>query len=275
MAKKLMTTLLVALMCIALLCACTPNNPSETPNQSDNKDNVDPNPSGNQDDAGSTGGQEDPDPSTGDDEPDPSIGEDESGIKTINISDYLGNADIWEDDGGDVYIEEDHILFDNAMAGDYAALRLTEQAQDVTYKFTIKLSDLPAVSKDDGTWYDAELIIVGRSAVAGNSYQSGEQTGYCLTSWGDMGKVYIGRAGYDDAFGSVLWNINDGEEHEIEFTLVNNEDDTQVSITLKVDGEVLFEGVDDGSKVKNDRTALYPEAGGLTIRCKYFEATVS
>lgn len=249
MAKKIISTLLVALMCIALLCACTPSQDTTTTT-------ANPQPSASQ--------STDPQPT------DPPKEE----VKEIKISDYLGK-DVWEDDGGDVSIKDDHILFDNAFMGDFAALRLTEKAQNVTYKFSIQLSDIPTdLSEEAGTWWDSELIIVGRSAVAGNSYQSGDQKGYCLTAWGDLGKVYIGRAGYDDAFGSVEWNVNDGQPHDIEFTLTNNEDNTQVTIVLKVDGQVIFEGVDDGSKVKQERPALYPDEGGFTIRCKYFKAIV-
>lgn len=266
MAKKLMTTLLVALMCIALLCACTPNNPSETPNQSDDKGNVDPNPSGNQDDANSTGDQVEPEPSTGEDEPD---------IKTIKVSDYLGNADAWEDDGGDVTISAEKILFSNFYAGDFSSVRLTEAAADATWEYTVQVKKIPeGLSEDAGDWWDAEFLTVIRSALPGGSYLDGEQTGYTITSWGDLSTVYIGRAGYDDAFGYVAWPIGDGQPHVISFTAENNEDNTVVHLTLAVDGEVVFECDDDGSLVKKERVSLYPDAGGLTLRCKYLEVEV-
>ncbi len=191
----------------------------------------------------------------------------------VVLADYF-SQDVWEDDGGDVYVEEDHILFDNAFMGDFSALYLTETAQNVTYKFSLQLEEIPTdISVDEGTWWDAELLILGRSAIAAPGWEEG-QTGYSLTAWGDMSEVFIGRAGHDDAFGSIQWNVTDGQPHDIEFSLQNNEDSTTVTITLTVDGEVVFETVDDGSIVKEGRTPLFPEAGGLTIRCKYVQATI-
>jgi hypothetical protein len=77
----------------------------------------------------------------------------------------------------------------------------------------------------------------------------------------------------DDAFGTFQANIGDGQAHDIEFTVVNNEDGT-VSLKLVIDGNVIAEVVDDGTKSKNDRPTLYPDAGGLTIRAKWLEAIV-
>ena len=253
MAKKTLTTLLVVLMCIALLCACTPTNAPETNAPETNA------PATNAPATNAPENNDDPTP---------------AGTQEVVLSDYFGQ-DVWEDDGGDVYVEEDQIVFDNGFMGDFAALRLTETAQNVTYKFTLQLEDIPTdVSVDEGTWWDAELMILARSALAAPGWEEG-QTGYSLTAWGDMSEVFIGRSGHDDAFGSIQWNVTDGQPHDIEFSLENNEDNTTVTITLTVDGEVVFTTVDDGSIVKEGRTPLFPDAGGLTIRCKYVKATIS
>lgn len=250
MAKKIMTTLLVLLMCTALLCACGSEASTANPTTAETE-------AAPAAEAATTSAAETAD----------------EGTKEVVLADYFGQ-DVWEDDGGDVYVEEDHILFDNAFMGDFSALRLTETAKNVTYKFTLQLEEIPTdLSVDEGTWWDSELLILGRSALAAPGWEEG-QTGYCLTAWGDMSEVFIGRSGYDDAFGSIQWNVTDGEPHDIEFSLVNNADDTAVTITLKVDGEVVFETVDDGSIVKEGGTALYPDEGGLTIRCKYVQATI-
>ena len=129
------------------------------------------------------------------------------------------------------------------------------------------------LSEEEGTWWDSELMILARSSLLAPGWEDG-QTGYSLTAWGDMKQVAIGRAGHDDAFGFIDWNVADGQEHEIEFSLTNNEDDTEVTIVLKMDGETVFETVDDGSIVKEDRIPLFPEGGNLTIRSKYLQVTV-
>lgn len=248
MAKKILTTLLVLLMCAALLCACGGEGNNNTSTTGASND--------------TTAAPEDTTAASGTD------GE----VTEVVLSEYFGK-DVWEDDG-DVYVEEDHILFDNAFMGDFAALRLTETAQNVTYKFTLQLDKIPTdLSVDEGTWWDSELLILGRSTLAAPAWEEG-QTGYCLTAWGDMSEVFIGRAGHDDAFGSIQWNVADGQPHDIEFSLVNNEDNTTVTITLTIDGEVVFTTVDDGSIVKEGRTPLFPDEGGLTIRCKYVQATI-
>lgn len=258
MAKKILMTLLAVLMCAGLLCACTSAPASSTPETTAANETAAPETEAAETEAAETEA--------------PAV-EGSSETKEIVLSDYF-SQDVWEDDGGDVYVEEDHILFDNAFMGDFSALRMTETAQNVTYKFTLQLDEIPTdISVDEGTWWDAELLILGRSALAAPGWEEG-QTGYCLTAWGDMSEVFIGRSGHDDAFGSIQWNVNDGEPHDIEFSLINNEDNTAVTITLVVDGEVVFEAVDDGSIVKEGRTPLYPDAGGLTIRCKYVQATI-
>lgn len=198
-----------------------------------------------------------------------------AGPTVINVADFIADDAKWEDDGGYHDRKDGKIHFDNFSAGDYCALRLNEQAQDVTYKFKVTINELAPVSMDDFTWWDSELLVIARSGIAGSSWNDdGTQVGYTLTSWGDMSSVFIGRCGYDDAFGEFQWNINDGQPHDIELTVVNNEDNTQVTITLLVDGVQVASVVDDGSKVKNERPALYPNAGGLTIRCKWLDAVV-
>lgn len=258
MAKKLMTTLLALVLCMALVCACGTPDEQETTTGAPQ----------------TTQAPETPEvPETTEPQETPAVSADNGELKEIVLADYFGQ-EVWEDDGGDVYVEEDHILFDNAFMGDFASLRMTETAQNVTYKFTLQLNEIPTdLSVDEGTWWDSELLILGRSALAAPGWEEG-QTGYSLTAWGDMSEVFIGRSGHDDAFGSIQWNVNDGEPHDIEFSLINNEDNTAVTIKLVVDGEVVFETVDDGSIVKEDRTPLFPDAGGLTIRCKYVQATI-
>lgn len=250
MAKKIIALLLAALMCCTLLCACS-GTQDENPNPSE-----DPQPSESKTPEGSQSVQ------TGE-------------VKEIKVSDYFSQEALWEDDGGDFTMDADKLVLNNAFMGDFSTLQLKEEAQNVTYKFTIQLSDIPTtLSVDEGTWWDAELMILGRSTLAAPGWEDG-QTGYSLTAWGDMSEVYIGRAGHDDAFGSVKWGIEDCEPHDIAFSLINNEDNTEVTIRLSVDGEVIFETVDDGSIIKDGKTPLFPEPGTLTLRCKYLKATIS
>lgn len=257
--KKTLVTLLAALLCIALLCACDPSivNPSDTQTSTQG------NPTGTQ---ASTQG----DPTSA-----PTSGQVSDGsVKTVKLSEYFGDKDIWEDDGGDVTVEEDKIVFDNGYMGDFSTLRLTETAQNVCYQFTIQLEDIPEeLSEAEGTWWDAEVMILLRSTLLAPGWEDG-QTGYSLTAWGDMSKVYIGRAGHDDAFGFVEWGCNDGKPHDIEFSAVNNADNTEVTLKLVVDGETVFEKVDDGSITKKDRIPLFPDEGGLTLRAKYVKMTI-
>lgn len=255
MAKKIIALLLAALMCCALLCACN-NTQGNTPNPSS-----DPKPSGTNK----------PDDSKPQDSKPVQTGE----VKEIKLADYFSKEDMWEDDGGDFTMEADKLVLNNAFMGDFSTLQLKEEAQNVTYKFTLQLSDIATnLSVDEGTWWDSELMILGRSTLAAPGWEEG-QTGYSLTAWGDMSEVFIGRAGHDDAFGSVKWGVEDGKPHEIEFSLINNEDNTQVTVRLSVDGKVVFEQVDDGSIKKDGRTPLFPEPGTLTLRCKYLKATIS
>ena len=246
--KKYFAILVAILTCVAMLSACTPNEPT---------------------DPGSTPSNTPTEPSSNVQTPPADEG------KKIVVADYL-SKDVWEDDGGDVTISDEKILFSNFYAGDFASVRLTETAANATWEFTVQIKQIPeGLSEEAGDWWDAEFLAIIRSAVPGGSYLDGEQTGYTITSWGDLNTVYIGRAGYDDAFGSVAWPLGDGQPHVISFTAENNESNTVVHLTLAVDGEVIFECDDDGSLVKKERVSLYPDAGGLTIRCKYLTAELS
>lgn len=255
--KRILSLVLVVMMLASMLCACggtpaTETNPPET-----NAPETTP-----------------PETAAPTEAPEaPEVGSSET--KEIVVSEYFADDSKWEDDGGYHERDESKLFFDNFMAGDYCAVRLNEEAQNATYKFNLTISQLAEVSMDDFTWWDSELLIIARSAIpAASWYDDGTQTGYTLTSWGDMSTVFIGRAGYDDAFGEFEWNVNDGQPHAIELSTVNNEDNTAVTITLTVDGVEVASVVDDGSLIKNERPGLYPDAGGLTIRCKWLEATI-
>lgn len=260
--KKYLASFLAVLLCLALLCACgTNDNPGTSNPGTSNPGTSDP---GNDDPGNNDPGNDDP----GND--DPGAG---AQLQDVVLADYF-SQDVWEDDGGDVSVEADQIVFDNGYMGDFAALRLTESFQNVNCKFTLQLEDIPTgLSEAEGTYWDAELMIMLRSSLAAPGWEDG-QTGYSLTAWGDMGTVYIGRAGHDDAFGSIEWPCNDGQPHSIEFSAENNEDNTVVHLKLVIDGEVVFEQDDDGSITKEGRTPLFPNAGGITIRCKYVKAIV-
>ena len=47
-----------------------------------------------------------------------------------------------------------------------------------------------------------------------------------------------------------------------------------MTVKLVIDGNLVAEVVDDGSKVKNERPNKYLEEGGLTIRAKWLEVIV-
>lgn len=247
MKKRKITALLAMVLCVAMLLGACSKDPKEpgTPNPPDDPDTLDP-------------------PDT------PDVSE-----TAVTLAGKM-DEDKWEVDG-DIDFKGDYILFPNFFYGDYAAAMLKESQRDATYKFTVQLNKIATDLDPSSTWWDSEFLIQVRSSVAGPSWRDdGSQTGYCVTSWGDMSEVAIGRSGYDDLFGTFPWNVNDGKPHEIEFSTKNNEDNTAVTVKLVVDGKTIFEGVDDGSKFKKEgRPTLYPEAGNLTIRCKYLEAVIS
>lgn len=246
--KKILSLVLVALMVATMLCACT-NEPATNPTTT-----AAPTPAPTQA------------PTVAPTEP--------QGPEVVDLADYFAQKALWEDDGGYFDLTDTQIHFDNFAAGDYAAVRMTESHQDVTYKFDVTINQLAPVSMEDWTWWDSELCVIARSTLAASSWQDdGSQKGYTLTWWGDMSTVCIGRCGTDDAFGEFPANIGDGQAHAIEFTVINNADGT-VTVKLVLDGNVVAEVVDDGTKSKNDRPTLYPDAGGITIRCKWLDAVI-
>ena len=247
--KKILSLVLAALMVAAMLCACTTNTetkPNGTQAPTTQKPTEKPTePQGPQ-------------------------------IDVVTLSDYFANKALWEDDGGYFDMTDDQIFFDNFSAGDYAAVRLTEAHQNVTYKFNVTINKLAPVSMDDWTWWDSEFCVIARSTIPGSSWQEdGSQKGYTLTWWGDMKTVVIGRCGYDEACGSFDANIGDGQPHDIEFTVINNADGT-VSLKLVIDGNVVADVIDECKprEDKPDRPTCYPDAGGLTLRAKWLELIV-
>ncbi len=248
--KKILSLVLAALMVATMLCACATSTETQ--------------PNGTQ--APTTQAPTTQAPTTTQPAP--------QGPAVVTLADYMADDSKWEDDGGYFTRDNGQIFFDNFSAGDYAAVRMTEAYQDVTYKFNVTINKLAPVSMEDWTWWDSEFCVIARSTLAASSWQDdGSQKGYTLTWWGDMSKVVIGRCGMDDAFGEFDANIGDGQAHDIEFTVINNADGT-VSLKLVIDGNVIADVVDDGTKSKNDRPTLYPDAGGLTIRAKWLEAVV-
>lgn len=199
-------------------------------------------------------------------------------VKEIDLGTYLADSSVWEDDGGDYSLKDGILRFNNAFYGDFCAVRLKEQVQNANVKFTLQINELATgLSVDDGTWWDSEFLCLVRSNFAGSAFVEGQeqQAGYCITSWGDMSEFSLGRSGYDDAFGTFSWAVADGKPHKVELSTVNNADNTQVTITVKVDGVEIATAVDDGSLKKKDRVSLFPDAGGVTIRCKYLDASVA
>lgn len=246
--KKILSLVLAALMVAAMLCACTTNTETK--------------PNGTQ--APTTQAPTTQKPT----EP--------QGPDVVTLADYFSKKDLWEDDGGYVTMTDDQLHFDNFTAGDYAAVRLTEQHLNATYKFNVTIPQLAPVSMEDWTWWDSEFCVIARSTLAASSWQEdGSQKGYTLTWWGDMKQVVIGRCGYDEACGTFDANIGDGQPHDIEFTIVGNADGS-VSLKLVIDGVVVADVVDSG-KIRDDkpeRPTSYPDAGGLTLRAKYLEVIV-
>ncbi len=193
--------------------------------------------------------------------------------KEITVADYLADASKWEDDGGAYTLTANGLDFGSAESGKAAAVRLTEEAKNGTIKFNLQFTDFAEVSMEEGTWWDSEFLCLFRSSLADKGFTDG-QTGYSLISWGDMSTFFLGRSGYDDAFGEFSWPMADGKPHDFEVTLQNNEDDTQVTIQVKIDGKEVASVVDDGSLVKEGRTPLFPNAGGVTFRSSYVGAIV-
>lgn len=243
--KKILSLVLVALM-VASLCACGTNTET-TPG---------PNP-------GTT-----PAPTT-------TANKTPDGPAVINVNEYLADLANWEiDDDFCLQHENGKMSFKCTTPGESMAAMLKVPAKNVTYKFTLTVDALGDDVVGAENWWDAELLFLARASVAGPGWRDdGSQTGYSITSWGEMKKVCIGRAGKDD-LAEFDWNIADGQPHDIEFSVVSNEDDTVVTITLKVDGVVIGSVEDDGSEIKNDRPGSYPNEGNLVIRAKWVGITV-
>lgn len=243
--KKILSLVLVALM-VASLCACgtnTETNPNTNP--------------------GTT-----PAPTT-------TANKTPDGPAVINVNEYLADLANWEiDDDFCLQHENGKMSFKCTTPGESMAAMLKVPAKNVTYKFTLTVDALGDDVVGAENWWDAELLFLARASVAGPGWRDdGSQTGYSITSFGEMKKVYIGRSGKDD-LGEFDWNIADGQPHDIEFSVVSNEDDTVVTITLKVDGVVIGTVEDDGSEIKNDRPGSYPNEGNLVIRAKWVGITV-
>ena len=163
--------------------------------------------------------------------------------------------------------------FNTNFPGDYCAAMLKQPIQNGTFRFTLTVNALSENYTE--FWWDTELIIIARASRPGPSwYDDRSQTGYTISSWGDLSEFCLGRCGYDDAFGVFSWNINDGQSHVIEITTINNADNTAVEVIVTVDGEEIARVVDDGTLVKKERPNLYPDAGNLVIRAKWMEITI-
>lgn len=259
--KKVLSLVLAVMMLAAVLCACGDTTPTTTGKPAGSTP-VASTP------AGSTPVASTPVGSTGN-------GNTNNGPVVINVADYLADDSKWEFDSPDLAdLKDGKLRYDTAWAGDFLAARLTETAQNATWKFTITVNEQPE-DIDDSIWWDTELMIIARSTIAGGTwYDDLSQAGYTISAWGDLSEFCLGRCGYDDAFGTFQWNIADGQPHEIEFTTINSEDNKSVEIIVVVDGVEVARATDDGSKIKNERPALYPDEGGLTIRAKWMEITI-
>ena len=191
-------------------------------------------------------------------------------VKDLNIDEHMDAAK-WTFNGEKAAIENGQLNL--PAVGDTAAAMLNESAQNASFNFTMTINEVPADCYDK--WWDTELLIIARSSFADKSWSDDfAQTGYTLTSWGDMTEWFIGRAGNDDLSGKIVLNIADGQPHNFQLKVVNNADNTTVTVTLIVDGEQVAEIIDDGSKIKNERPALYPDAGNFTVRAKNVDVSI-
>lgn len=244
--KKVISLVLVVLMLAATLCACTQPDAGASSTTTKPNEPADPN-----------------------------------APVVINVNSFVSDTANWEfDDDYNLKTEGGKIVFNTTEAGEFMAGMLKKPAKDVTYKFTITVNELPEgaeeLTPEDGAYWDIEMFIIARASVpAGTWPGSGDQTGYCLSSWGGLGKVAIGRCGYDNACGEFEWNIADGQPHEVEFTVKDNADGT-VNIILVVDGTEIANVVDNGAPRadKPERPTKYPDAGNLVIRTKYMKVTI-
>ena len=191
----------------------------------------------------------------------------------INADDFTGDLANWECDTDLIEVVDGKLHFDTNFPGDYCAAMLKQPMQNGTYKVTLTVNELA----DFEDMYMTELFIIARASIPGTTwYDDLSQTGYTISAWGDLSEFCLGRCGYDDAFGTFKWNINDGQPHVIEITTTNNADNTAVEVVVTIDGEEVARVVDDGTKQKpgKDRPTLYPEAGNLVVRAKWMDITV-
>ena len=253
--KKVISLVLAVLMVAAMLCACAAPDAGTTPTTTQKPAPTDPKPT------------------------DPI---DPAGPVAINVHDFLNDRANWtfhDDDTANelLTIEGGKMHFDCNFPGDLVAAMLNQTVLDGSYKFTLTVNAQPEDPNADDTYWETELFIIARASVAGTTWSEGNQTGYCISSWGDLSTFCLGRAGSDDAFGTEFtWNINDGQPHEIEIATKNIEKDgkTAVEVTVYVDGEVAATAIDEGQNGREGRPTMYPEAGKLVIRAKYMEITV-
>ena len=192
----------------------------------------------------------------------------------INVDEFVGDVANWEFDTELCEVVDGKLHFDTNYPGDYCAAMLKKPQTNGTYKLTLTVNEMA----DFEDMYTTELFIIARAAYAGTTW-SGEdcgQTGYTISAWGDLSEFCLGRCGYDDAFGTFKWNINDGQPHVIEITTTNNDDNTAVEVVVAIDGEEVARVVDDGTKKKpeKDRPNLYPNEGNLVVRAKWMDITV-
>ena len=283
--KNVISLVLAVLMLASLLCACAPadngskpatstpagnnnggnNNGGNTGDNGNNGGNTGDNGNngGNTGDNGNNGGN------TGDNG---NTGTNDGNV--INVNNYPNDMTKWEfDDDYSLVLEDGKMVF-NTMNGEFMAAMLTETVLDGSYKFTLTINEI----EPDLDFWDTEFFIIARASIPGTTWSSGEQTGYCISSWGDMSTFCLGRAGADDAFATdVEWNVNDGQPHDIQIGTKNIEKDgkTAVEVTVYVDGQLVITAIDEGQNCREGRPEMYPEAGNLVIRSKNMKITIS
>lgn len=247
--KKILSLVLAVLMLATVLCACGNTEPTTTAKPQ-----------------GST--------PAATNKPTEPIPTQPAGDVVINVDEFVGDASNWECDTELGEFKDGKLFFNTNYVGEYCAAMLKQPVQDGTYKLTLTVNAICDQYAD--YWYDTELFIIARASKAGTTWSEGEQTGYCISSWGDLGEFWLGRAGCDDAFGNFAWNVNDGQPHVIELTTKNIEQDgkTCVQIIVTVDGVEVANVIDDGSVGREGRPTMYPEGGNLVIRAKWMEITV-
>ena len=271
--KKVISLVLAVLMLASLLCACAPADNGSKPATST--------PAGNNNGGNNNGGDNGNNNGGNNNGGDNGNNNGANDGNVINVNNYTNDMTKWEFDDDYALVLEDGKMVFNTVDGEFMAAMLNETVLDGAYKFTLTINELPEgveeLTPADGAYYDTEFFIIARASKAAGTWPSDGQTGYCISSWGDMSTFCLGRAGYDNAFATdVEWNVNDGQPHDIQIGTKNIEKDgkTAVEVTVYVDGQLVITAIDDGVKVKNDRPNMYPEAGNLVIRSKNMKITV-